>query len=317
MVLVLTSCETDPSVDLMTESIPVCYAIFDCQDSVNNIILTKTFHGDPFGPYYNSKIFDSVYYKNAHVNLTLYYDYGRVFQIQYDTIRKTALEELEFQKKPGVFTNPLGQKFVLYQNLTDCYQIDALITTSSNDSLILSTRIIKAPIVKYPQFEGSFIELSPTQVFEIKWNGYSWNEVKIQFVIETTTSSKIIQDTLVFFKKGLNTSDHPYLKIFSTSFPYNAYLALLNSHLKNNADVSFRMIKDISVEVLCGVASFRDYMDIFNEVVDNVLTTYHSEPISLFSSKSSSRIAGLKFSQSTIEKMKNDPDLTKFKFKYW
>jgi len=316
MIIFGTSCETDPDINLDMQPDPVFYAIFDKADTVSKIYLTKSFSGDPMGPYYNAKIFDSIYYKDVDLRVVVYFNSQTASEQSHDGKIIIPDKRICWNKSPGVFSNQYVE-YVFNQSLVNCLYIVTSIRVPGKDKVVVHAELIDPPEFTSPTTDNSNISLQPNLGFIANWKGNYWNEFKLSFVVLTKTTTSLTSDTLVYFKKGINLPDGEQNESFSASFSYGAYLGLLNSGLKNTRDVEYRKVVDISVKVSCGNRNFKEYMDQYNVQTDNVPTATPSGPVSLFASKSTAKLKGLKFDQSTIEFMKQDPQLEKFKFVYY
>jgi hypothetical protein len=310
------SCETDPDINLDVDQSPVVYAIFDKADSVNNIFLTKTFSGDPLGAYHNAKIIDSLYYDNVDVTVRLFFEHKTDSGLIIEKKNVKGEEGLFFNKEAGIFSSQ-SIRYVFRQSLSDCYAIRAWIKIPGKDTLVYNTEVINTPKINSPKSDASYIALRPDMAFSVHWQGNSWNEIKIQIVVNTKTETSISKDTLTYFKKGLSFQEGSDSKSFVASFSYDSYLGLLNSTLDTVSPVEFRQIEDISLEVSCGNQIFKDYMDHYYQLSDEVATISTSQAPSLFTSKSSKKLKGLQFDPASIDYMKQDPLLKKFNFVYY
>ena len=318
LLLTVLSCEIDPQISIEFKPTPVIYAIFDKADTISHIYLVKSFSGDPTGPLINSTIADSIYFHDVSIEAELLCD--RIINDDRTIVIskwETAIEEIVLDRKPGIFIHPYGRRYTLLQNLDSCYFVRLTIYVPSFDTIKVKTPVISPPVMDYPQSDNSWIKFHQTNVLSIRWYGYAWNELKVSIEIETTTlDSYTIPDTLVFYKNNVIFPEDPKTQYYVSSFSFESYLALLNNQLSYVPNVKFRRIKNISVEVICGNDDFKNYMNHFGEIIDNVLTTYHSEPQSLVTSKSSKRITGLQLDPESITSLEMEPRLAKFKFIY-
>ncbi len=313
------SCETNPQICMEFKATPVVYAIFDRADTISHIYLVKSFSGDPQGPLINSRIADSIYYNEVLIAVEFKYQ-NTVDDTASPYIRKwePAFEETVTDRDPGIFIYPYGRRYIIFQDLDSCYHVGLTILTAPFDTIKVSTPVISPPVMDYPQADGSWITMHRTKTLPIRWFGYEWNELNVEIEIETTTQdSHTILDTLVYYKKNIIYPDDLRKMYYVSSFSFESYLALLNSQLKFVPNVKYRRITNVSFEVICGNMDFKEYMNQFGELIDNVLTTYHSGPNSLVTSKSSRKITGLRFDPESIEQLEGDSALAKYKFVYW
>lgn len=300
------------------DTLPVIYAIFDKSNSISHVYIVKTFSGDPNGPNINSTITDSIYFNDVSIKAEFLCE--RILNDNRTMLYRkweTALEETVLDRKPGIFLYPQGRRYALRNDLDSCYFVRLTIFTPSLDTIKVKTPVISPPVMDYPQSDNSWIKFHRTNVLPIRWYGYAWNELKVEFEIETTThDSYTILDTLVYYKNNIIIPNEPKTQYYVSSLSFESYLKLINNQLRFIPNVKFRKIKNISVEVICGNSDFRNYMNHFGEILDNVLSTYHSEPQSIVTSKSSRRITGLRFDPESIDQLSTDPDLAKYKFVY-
>lgn len=310
------SCETDPVVNLGMKPTPIVYAIFDQEDSTNNIFLTKTFSGEPLGPYVSSKVYDSLFFKDVRIRVELRYAHKTDSSLIMERIWLEPNAVLMCNGDSGVFsTTYLTYSF--NKSLADCFSIKALVGIPNQDTLALKTIFIEDPILKSPQSNGSFISLKPNSPFSIRWIGQAWNEIELRFAIITNTESGEYHDTLVYHKHGLVLPEDPLTNLYVSFFSFDAYLALLNSQLPAHENVVYRELKDISLKISCGSEAFKNYMERTTFFQTHDYSTNGNLPSNLFTTKSSEMLKDLKFDPASVEIMKSDIRLAKFGFVYW
>lgn len=312
------SCETNPIICYDIDETPIIYAIFDNKDIESRIYVAKTFSGDPLGPLINSKISDSIYFKDITIRSELFFRPidGSINQ-QY-SIWKIANEENVINRQAGVFAYPLGKSYIIRQELKNCFHVQLEILIPSYDTIFLETPIIDSPILDYPQTDNSWISFYRSKLLPIRWYGNSWNEIQVEFEIETITfDSHTINDTLIYHQSHIIYPEDKRKNYFVSYFSFENYLQLLNSQLSFIPDVKYRKIKNINVEVICGNNDFKEYMIRIGDFHDySSLITYNSKPQSLVTSKSSKKIFGLRLDPESIEELENDSALAKYKFIY-
>ncbi|MCD6333345.1 MAG: hypothetical protein J7L89_08740 [Bacteroidales bacterium] len=98
------SCEDTPDICMEVKPSPVLYMVVDKFDSLNYLIVTKTFSGDGGGSIVNAKKWDSIYYSGVEAECS--FDrivFGDTSGSVVETKRIIAIESVENDKNPGFF----------------------------------------------------------------------------------------------------------------------------------------------------------------------------------------------------------------------
>ena len=290
------------------------YAIYDKADTVHDLYIAKSFSGDPYGPYYNAQIFDSLYYKNVVIKLTL------TDEIETDTGIVNTVEEvfpeeiIGNDKDEGIFSKRY-LKYTFSRALANCKIINTNVSIPGLDAEKYNTSLIDPPRFLYPQSNNSLVSLTAENRIDVRWIGNYWNEIEFRIVVLSQYENSTQLDTLFYAKRGITEMLNYYVYwTFSASFGYNTLLGLLNSQLDTTRQVKYRKFADFSIKVLLSDKNFKTYMERYNLLADKVPSIRYTPLTAIVASKSSGELHGLSFDPATINLMKLDPQLARFKF---
>jgi len=295
---------------------PILFSIFDKYDSVNCVVLTKTFSGDNGGSLTNAKIWDSIYFKEALIKAVLWRssnDMPGIFQK--DTFLLT--DEVATGKEPGIFAYPKFKQYVLRKNLVDYFGYSLVVEIPGYQFSPLYQDFTNSPELILPDNQ---LTITADLAMFIRWRrlNSSADDMRIDFMIDTYSIGKVIRDTITYSRFGIIPHDNP-LPYGQASFSYPQLLGLLNSKFKNN-NIDYRQITGITVKITSarglGASELsNDYLNYFTPDVTNY--NPNSLGYSIMASKASTSITGLKIDPSNIAAMNENSEFAKFRIVQW
>ncbi|MFC2118072.1 hypothetical protein ACFLSY_05480, partial [Bacteroidota bacterium] len=177
----LFACEEHIDMGSDHQPIPVVYCLFARQDSVHQVILTKTFCGNK-DPLKMAKILDSLFFQDAEVYFE--YDWDETKQRVY--LEKKLLHD----KKPGTFSNPDHIIYQTNETIPDIWKIELFVEIPGLP--LVSAKIIVLSVgdelLVYPKYNGQTISITEELPWKIElsedwaWNYYRETKIKINII---------------------------------------------------------------------------------------------------------------------------------------
>ncbi|MFC2118069.1 hypothetical protein ACFLTI_06010 [Bacteroidota bacterium] len=298
------------------QPLPVVYCLFAQQDSIHQVVLTKTINGNE-NPQKMAKIFDSLYFKEAEV----YFEY----EWEEESKRIYLEKKLLYDKEPGFFSNPdhivfQTAELIPYVRHIGLYvDVPGLPLASSNIVMWKPFWYTLANISN-----GSQIAISEENSWKIKvekdygsvWNGYRAAEIEIDIIEEYNNSDqKVIK--ICFFKDRIPYTGQPnYIAI-----SWNLLIGETYSSIEKNSNVTYRKFGKIKLKFSGAGPGFTKYITSKKDELDNYydrIPTYTNitNGIGLFSSWEYIIIDSLQIDYYSRKELVKDPRLQELKFVY-
>ena len=117
--VIFSGCEEDADICIEQTSYPVVFAVFNKMDSIHEVKLTKSFSGDNGGSMIAASTWDSIYFPEAEISGTFYYE--SEFGLFADTFKFS--KEIRSNREPGIFLNPDYPIYVLKKDISSYFSV--------------------------------------------------------------------------------------------------------------------------------------------------------------------------------------------------
>ena len=265
-----------------SQPIPLVYCLFDLNDSIHQVVLTKTVCGLE-DTRRMAKISDSLYYNEAQI----YFEY----RYKQKTIRVYLEKKLLTGKEPGLFLNP---DYIVYQTTTSIPWIEEIglyveIPGQPIVSSVINVMKEEDENLVSPYRSGVTIYLDTTASWKIKlahnrgWNFY--REVYVELdIIEINMSGEEEIKTIYFNKNRYPEENKPKFIALTWDLLINSIL----EGIEEDSRVFMRRFGEIRLQLFKGDPYYEQYIKSFESFNDFSLSQHYTNitnGIGLFSSR--------------------------------
>lgn len=328
IIVFVSSCANDFDPNIYGETFPVVYGCICPEDSMLNIRLNRSFVGQD-NAYEIGKIYDSIYFEDAVVQLSLYLPDNEELLFQ-KTLNRTLVNQYSEEDSPKEFN-----KFIYSIPIDELPSIHfsgglffyrAVLTVyipSTEITCYAETNIYEKPWPKFPTLSHSmYLDLYSETSNNITWfsRGDKHQELYVHFnyleihpgrVYEKTAILKYrIPEPLINYSR---TVEYRVKHIFYAETFWNR----LNIAIKEDPDVKYRKFVDMDFEIISAGPEYHKYINLNPEAVDYDLNNFTSNIINgrgRFFSKRKLLLKGHKLHYKTLDSLAQSPLTSKLKF---
>ena len=307
----ILACEEQVDMGYNEQPIPLVYCIFDNQDTIHHVVLTKTVCGYE-DTRKMAKIFDSLFYNAAEV----YFEYD-----WFNSSKRIYLEKkLFFDKNPGYFSNPDHVVYQTSESIPETVEKIGLFIDIPGLEIAFSTIdivLIRNHELISPAGSGATINIDTVAPWKIrldrffKWNSYIEANIEID-IIEKNISGIEKVKTIYFYKNRFSESNDPkYIEI-----PIDMLINELMSGIENDPNVIWRKFGHIRLKLYQGDEYFEKYLKSLDSFNDFALTSNYTNitnGVGIFSSRSCLFRDKLQFKSYSLKQLLEDPRIRKMK----
>ncbi|MFC2096806.1 hypothetical protein ACFLSI_00585 [Bacteroidota bacterium] len=303
----IIACEEDIDMGL-NQPIPVIYCVVNKQDSVHQVVLSKSIVTNDFNEIKKmAKIFDSLFYEEAKV----YFEYN------YRNItRRIYLEKkLFYDKEPGAFSYPDHIVYQSKEKIPRVKQIGLYIEIPGQALTYSIVEMNTSIKITSPYMSGMTIAIDTIASWKIEsedWNGYREADFEID-IIERNRAGNMAIKKVKFNKARFSGSFEPEYIEISTDLLINE----ICSDIKRDPNVIWRKFGEIRLEFYKGDKYYEQYIQSYESFNDYMISPIYSNitnGLGLFSYRSYDRRDKLFIKSYSIRGLIEDPRLRNLRF---
>ena len=243
------------------QPLPVVYCLFAQQDSIHQVVLSKTINGNE-NLQNMTRIFDSLYFKEAEVYFE--YEWGG------ESKRIYLEKKLLYNKEPGIFPNP---DHIVYQTNESIPYVSHIGLYVDVPGLPIASSIIymykPSDYILSNIPNGSQIEISEESPWKIGNHGGSWGsyqaaEIELDIIEKYVNGEQKIKKVCFFKDRIPNTGQPKYIAIF-----WNLLIGEIYSGIEKNPNVLNRIFGKIKLTFSIAGRSFTEYLTSKKDELEN------------------------------------------------
>jgi len=255
------ACNDDISVIYPGPPVPVVYGVFDVNDPVHYVKLTKSFVGED-DPRELAAEHGNVFYDGARVYLYRYSDTDRAyFELEDSMVRDT-----------GYFPVLPNEAYVLDKKLTAGYYLLNIQLPNGGDTLTARFAIIDALKVLLPKagFKRFYFYEDPTVFAWMPHPGAGLYELSFILTYQEFLQSGENYNRTVRFNRQLK----PETLEFSTDryvyrYYSDAFFAFIGTQVQKNEEVDYRKAINLDIEVTAADTTLARYINWYTMEIDD------------------------------------------------